>query len=81
MLQQPASTPVITITDTHLYVACSSCCAAPDLVDDYYLNLLDWSSGNQVWTPMLPRLLLQHMECTRQSVVVVFTILAQLTYT
>lgn len=21
---------------------------APDLVDDYYLNLLDWSSGNQV---------------------------------
>jgi hypothetical protein len=24
--------------------------AAPDLVDDYYLNLLDWSSGNQVCT-------------------------------
>ena len=22
---------------------------APDLVDDYYLNLMDWSSQNVVW--------------------------------
>lgn len=27
---------------------------APDLLDDYYLNLLDWSSNNVVSPPLLP---------------------------
>lgn len=29
---------------------------APDLVDDYYLNLVDWSSGNQASSSTLPAL-------------------------
>lgn len=38
---------------------------APDLVDDYYLNLVDWSSGNQVsstgfWQRQSRRIFLQH---------------------
>ncbi len=43
---------------------------APDLVDDYYLNLLDWSSGNQVSDASIPWLL---YSCNLFAIVALFT--------
>jgi cell division cycle protein 20 (cofactor of APC complex) len=37
---------------------------APDLVDDYYLNLVDWSSGNQVSIRTLATAGRSHHSCS-----------------
>lgn len=42
---------------------------APDLVDDYYLNLVDWSSGNQA-SNLQPSALLASCCCADMSVLI-----------
>jgi hypothetical protein len=49
----------------------AGCPAAPDLVDDYYLNLLDWSSGNQVCT-LREKLTPQQATCCATTHKVIF---------